>query len=329
MKTEDIKHICNILLSTDRIRIIGHKNPDGDAIGSTAGLAALLEAAGKSVQVVYPDEPAERLKFILCGRETRTPDNMSGFEPTVTVALDCASASRLGSLESAAAEVEISIDHHEICTPFAKSTFTDGNASASSEMVYHIARELVSRGAVKAIDRSIAYPLYAGIASDTGSFKYSNTTSETLEICAALLDTGIDNSEISRLLFDTCSLDRLRAESIAVQKLELFAGGLAAIVAIDGDVFDETGLTRDDFDDSVNLARKVEGVEVGVYIRPDPIAHGKYKVSLRANSYANVAEIAALHGGGGHVRAAGCTVSADSMATAAEIIRKDIENTLL
>ena len=329
MKTEDIKLICDTLVLSDGIRIIGHKTPDGDAIGSTAGLAALLEAAGKRVQVVYPDEPADRLKFILCTRAYATPDNMDDFAPALTVALDCASASRLGSLEESAKEVALSIDHHEVCTPFAKMTFTDGNASASSEMVYFIALELVRRGVIREIDKSIAYPLYAGIASDTGNFKYSNTTPDTLRICAELLDTGIDNAEISRLLFDTRSLDKLKAESIAVQKLEFFADGLAALVAIDEDVFISTGLTRDDFDDSVNIARKIAGVEVGVYVRPDPAEHGKYKVSLRANSYANVAEIAALHGGGGHVRAAGCTLLADSIAAATEIIRKDIENNLL
>ena len=329
MKTEDIKLICDTMLLYESIRIIGHKNPDGDAIGSTAGLAALLEAAGKSMQVVYPDEPADRLKFILCGRECATPDDMNSFTPALTVALDCASASRLGSLENRADEVALSIDHHEVCTPFAKMTFTDGKASASSEMVYFIALELVHRGVIKEIDKNIAYPLYAGIASDTGNFKYSNTTPETLRICAELLDTGIDNAEISRLLFDTCSINKLKAESIAVQRLELFADGLAALVAIDEEVFESTVLTRDDFDDSVNIARKIAGVEVGIYVRPDPAGNGRYKVSLRANAYANVAEIAALHGGGGHVRAAGCTIIADSMASAAEIIKKEVENKLL
>ncbi len=329
MKTEDIKLICDRLLSADSIRIIGHKNPDGDAIGSTVGLAVLLEAAGKSVQVVYPDEPAERLKFILCGREYKTPDSMEGFEPDLTVTLDSASASRLGSLESESAKVDLSIDHHDVCTPFAKQTFTDGKASATSELVYFIALELTSRGIIAAIDKKIAYPLYAGIASDTGNFKYSNTTPDTLRISAELLDTGIDNAEISRLLFDTCSFGKLRAESIAVRELELFANGLAALVAIDEDVFKETGLTRDDFDDSVNIARKVAGVEVGIYVRPSLGEPGKYKVSLRANGDVNVAEIAALHSGGGHVRAAGCTVFADSMDSAKKIIIKDVEKTLL
>ena len=329
MKTEDIKLICDRLLLADSIRIIGHKNPDGDAIGSTAGLAVLLEAAGKRTQVVYPDESAERLKFILRGRDYATPDNMGDFAPALTVTLDSASASRLGSLENESAKVDISIDHHDVCTPFAKQTFTDGKASATSELVYFIALELKDRKIITEIDETVAYPLYAGIASDTGNFKYSNTTPDTLRISAELLDTGIDNAEISRLLFDTCSFGKLRAESIAVRELELFANGMAAIVAIDENVFVETGLTRDDFDDSVNIARKVAGVEVGIYIRPDPAVQGKYKVSLRANSNVNVAEIAAKHSGGGHVRAAGCTVFADSMDEAKKIIVKDVEKTLL
>ena len=139
MKTEDIKLICDKLLLANSIRIIGHRNPDGDAIGSTAALAILLDRVGKETQVVYPDEPSDRLKFILCGREYAAPDNMGDFAPDFIVALDSASASRLGSMENEAAQVDMSIDHHDICTPFAKETFTDGAASATSEIVYFIA----------------------------------------------------------------------------------------------------------------------------------------------------------------------------------------------
>ncbi len=328
MMLTDIKTVCDLLVSHDNILIITHKNPDGDAVGSTSALARLLTMAGKSVKILFPEQPMARLRFILGELDFCTPQQReTAFTPDYIVSLDCASSSRLGSLEDEfGARVDLSIDHHISNTPFAEYTYTKADASAASEIVYDIAKEFVSRGIIAAIDSDISYPIYAGIASDTGNFKYSNTTSHTFNVCAALADSDIDRAEISRLLFDTFSINKLKAEAIGAQRLEIFADGKAAIITVPLDILDKEGLSYEDFDDVVNVARKLEGVEVGAYVRvSDP---GDYKISLRANSYADVAAICAKHSGGGHIRAAGCSINAPSIKEAAEIIKKDIESAL-
>ncbi len=328
MNKSDIKFICDALLSSASFLIVSHKNPDGDAIASSCALASLLEKAGKRVALAYPDEPADRLKFILAGRAYMTAQSFeSSFCADCVVSLDCASQNRLGKLEEAlAGKVDLSIDHHMSNTPFAKQTFTDAHASATSEIVYDIAREFADRGAIDVIDQALAYAIYAGIASDTGNFKYSNTGVHTFEICAKLLQTGIDIAEISRLLFDTCSVNRLSAQSIAISRLKLFSCNRAALITISLDDLARSGLTYDDFDDTVNIARAVEGVEIGVYVRE--IEKGEYKISLRSNTYANVACICEKYSGGGHLRAAGCSVQASSIEQAADIICAEIDTSL-
>ena len=324
----DINVICDKLMANDSFILLTHKNPDGDALGSTAALAQLLIKAGKKVKILLPEASAQRLRFILGELDFYTPDNTgeSFYSPCI-VCLDCASSSRLGALEERFGQrVDISIDHHVSNTPFAKYTYTKSDASAASEIVYLIAKELVARRIIDKIDIDISFPLYAGIASDTGSFKYSNTSADTLRICADLIETGIDTALISRLLFDTFSINKLRAESIAVQHLEVFANGKAAVISIPPALLEKEGLSYEDFDDVVNLARKIDGVEIGAYVRVSDT--GDYKISLRSNDYMDVAGICAKHNGGGHIRAAGCNISATSIGEAVKIIKRDIEENL-
>ena len=130
----------------------------------------------------------------------------------------------------------------------------------------------------------------------------------------------VDIAEISRLLFDSSALSKLKAESIGISELKLFANNKAAIITMPEEKVAQACLTYEDFDDVVNIARKVAGVEIGAYIRASDA--GEYKASLRSNSYADVAAICARHNGGGHLRAAGCTIKAESIYAAADIIRR-------
>lgn len=325
MDINDIKRICELLCNNNSFLILSHKNPDGDAVGSTSALAAILENIGKHARILYPDEVPERLKFILQGREYMTPEIIDeSFKPELIVALDSASASRLGVLEEKFALcVDLSIDHHLSNTPYAHETYTDPHAAATCEIVFETVKELVSMNILTEISPDIAFPIYAGIASDTGSFKYSNTSAHTFEICAELITKGINVSEISRLLFDRCSINKLRAEALATERLKLFADGKVALITVPQEAFSSRDMTYDDFDDVVDIARKIAGVEVGIYIR-NAKTIGTFKVSLRSNEYVNVSELCAKHDGGGHLRAAGCAISADSIETAADIILKDV-----
>lgn len=324
MKIQDIKKICEILLSHNNILLLTHKNPDGDAVGSTAAMAVLLEKIGKNARILYPEEPPERLKFILCGKSYSLPETIDeSFKHDLVLCLDCASASRLGVLEEKyASRVDLSVDHHLSNTPFSKETYTDPDASATCELVYLIAKELSECGIVN-MDADIAFPIYAGISSDTGSFKYSNTTSLTFNIAAELISTGIDAARISRLLFDTCPITKLKAEALGTERIKMYADGRVAVTTIPRELLSEHGITYDDCDDVVNIARKIAGVEVGIYVR-NANTPGIFKVSMRSNEHIDVASICARHDGGGHLRAAGCAINAENIDAAAEIILKDV-----
>ncbi len=325
MDIRDIKHICKLIEEHNNFLILTHKNPDGDALGSTVAMAELLEKSGKCARILYPEAVPKRLEFILCGRAYMTPAGIDkAYVPDFIISLDCAAKSRLGALEEEyASRVDLSIDHHVANTPFAKETYTDPHASAASELVYEIAKELEADTTMDFIDSNIAFPLYAGIASDTGSFKYSNTTERTFLICAKLISTGINTAEISRLLFDTYPIAKIKAEAIGANRLKLHADGKVALISIPEEILGSEALTYDDFDDAVNIARRTLGVEVGIYIRNSNMKN-TYKISLRSNVYVNVSDICAKHGGGGHIRAAGCTVNADSIEEAADIILSDV-----
>ena len=329
MNKKDIRAICDLIVPKKSFLVITHKNPDGDAIGSAIAFTRILKEMGKEAKVVFPDEPAKRLCFITGGHGYMTPvDFDTAFKPELIVSLDCATSARLGAFEEMLGEkVDLSIDHHFSNMPFAKQTFTDAKASATAEIVYEIAAELVRRGELDEISPHVALALYSGIVSDTGNFKYSNTSDKTFKACAALRKCDIDTAEISRLLFDSFSLARLKAEATAISKIELIANGHAAIIVLSQKDIEEAGLTLDDFDDTVNIARKVEDVRVGAYVREASV--GEYKVSLRSNDNTNVSDICGKYSGGGHIRAAGCVIKAESINIAADMIKKDIEEALL
>lgn len=328
MKNVTLRDVCERLLANDNILLITHKTPDGDAVASVASMYGILKNIGKNVCVCFPDEPVDRLKFILGDIMYYTRDTLDEIPfCNYIVSLDCAASSRLGRLEEKFEEkVDLSVDHHAVNTVFAYETYTNAKASATCEIIYDIFRELVSMGSADFFDSDISYKIYAGIASDTGNFKYSNTTPHTFRACAELMEYGIDIAEISRLLFDSTPLNKLKAEAIATERLEVFANGMAAIVTVPAGVPEENGLTYEDFDDCVNIARRVSGVEIGAYVRQSDM--GGYKISLRANAYADVSAICAKYSGGGHIRAAGCTLNTGSIYEAEDIIKKEIETLL-
>jgi phosphoesterase RecJ-like protein len=329
MNKKDIKAICDLISQKNSFLVISHKNPDGDAIGSAIAFTRILEEIGKEARVVFPDEPTKRLRFITGGHGYMTPASFdTAYKPELVVSLDCATSARLGAFEEMLGDkVDLSIDHHFSNAPFAKLTYTDAKASATAEIVYEIAAELVRRGELDEITPPIAFALYSGIVSDTGNFKYSNTSDKTFKACAALRKSDIDTAEISRLLFDSFSLARLKAEAIAISKIELIANGYAAMIVLSQKDIKDAGLTLDDFDDTVNIARRVEDVKVGAYMRE--AGDGEYKVSLRSNDDTNVSDICGKYSGGGHIRAAGCVIKAESISIAADMIKKDIEEALL
>lgn len=304
--------VADRLCRAEHPAVVLHTRADGDTVGSAAALMAMFRALGQPA-VYMSDAPVPaRLAFLTEGWERVT--DPTGYTP---LAVDVASPRQLGALlpvltgEHACAFM---IDHHATGEPFADYC-TLPEASSAAEVVFGIAEELIRRGKLT-LTRDIATPLYAGIVSDTGGFRFSNTTPATHRAAAELLAAGVDGADICRRLFDAKTAEVLRAEGMVAAGLRQAPGGITYVVISRADRV-AAGLSDGDFETAVDIVRSLAGTQVAFTVRENDA--GEYKVSLRSVSR-DVAAVAARFGGGGHIRAAGCAVVADSAAQAAEKI---------
>lgn len=308
------------------VLILFHRHPDGDAVGAGFGLKLLLEAMGCTVYCVCEDEIPERLRFLTEGmQESILQKNLpADFIPARIISVDTASPAQAGVIYPAyEGRFDLMIDHHAKGEMYADG-YVDGAASSAGELVFRLSRELVSMGRLPAIPNGVDRLLYASISSDTGCFKYSNASPETHRAIAVLLesakgsdgrdsdsaDRGFDSADINHRLFGVKSYDLLRAERMGFDRLRLFANGRLGVVDMPYDVKVENGFTDEHFDTLVDVARGLQGVQVAVAIR-QPTAEGIYRVSMRSSCHVDVASVCASFGGGGHVKAAGCTITCD------------------
>ena len=238
--------------------------------------------------------------------------------------VDVASPMQLGELGCLLSVVDFMIDHHGTGEPFAPH-WIDEHASACGEMLYDIYCELSSRGHFE-VHPEAARRIYAAIVSDTGSFKFSNTTTKTHLIAAGLVDVintaadgGMDTAAVCRSLFGQRTLREMQAQALAITNLLLFCGGRLGVVLFTAEMLAAAGLTEEDIGNAVDTPRSLEGVQIGLSIRQLGDTN-TYKVSSRANGDYDCAAVCAAFGGGGHTRAAGCTIEAATPADAVALV---------
>lgn len=320
--------LCNRLSEQKNTLIICHTRPDGDAIGSAFALKEILRQIGCDAYCICADEVPKRLKFLTSSIQSSSlidaiPED---FIPERIITVDTASLSQMGKLESFfGGSVDIMIDHHRVGEPYADH-YIDASAAATGEIICRIAEALLtSKG--KSIPLSVCKCLYAAISSDTGCFKYSNVTPSTHIAAASLIKNGIDAAEINRLLFDTKSPARLHAEKVGLDNLSLREGGKVAVVALDFDDLKRLEVDSEEFDAFIDAARLVEGAQVAVSVRR-PSPDETFRVSMRSMSNVDVSVICAGFGGGGHVKAAGCSIDADSIEEAVDAILSEVAKQL-
>lgn len=293
-----LDQVCDRILAARRPIILSHARPDGDTVGTAAALCHLFALLGRPAAWQCADPLPRRLAFLFDGLSLATPEQNAG---GTVIAVDVASPAQLGSL-AGVHTVSLMIDHHEIGEAFAPSYIVP-TAAAAGEILYTIAARMVERGDIPTLPPALAGTIYAAISSDTGCFKYANVTPKTHQVAAALLSLGIAADKINHLLYDNRSAGQLAAEKIALSHLTTRHGGRIAAVCLS--LADRAGLAEEDFETAVDIARSMAGVEIAVAIRE--LEGGQCKVSLRATE-ADVAAVAQSFGGGGHLRAAGCTV---------------------
>lgn len=296
-----MENIAKIIQVHQTFAVCGHVSPDGDCIGSCVAFCRALSLLGKQVSLlIEPSNVAHNLLPIWDNSFCKPLENTEVF-----VAIDCADTGRLscGTQPLERAPVTVCIDHHMTNTGFAQVNVIDPMAAAAGELIF----TLVTDHLGLPLTPELALPLYAAISADTGSFKFSNTTARTHKIAARLLETGLDFYGLVHQLFDTFTLQQLQAQAYVVEHITLHHAGKIAVSPMPHAYLEARGMTFDEVDFLSSMLRTIEGVEVGVYLKEK--AEREIKVSLRSNSTVDVAAVAAKFGGGGHVRAAGATLT--------------------
>jgi len=286
---------AEILRGCENAYILTHQSPDGDCIGSGTALYYILKQMGKNARVLCSDEIPSRFDFM---REGYTDEE---FEPGIIIATDVADINLLGKYKEIYGDrVDLCIDHHISNTDYAEKTLVCPDASAACEVMYELAKILGAD-----IDENIVRCLYTGIATDTGCFKYENTTARAHEIVAEMKrKSSVNFARINREMFDVKSRGRLKMEAFAVDRIEYYLDGKCTMLAVTSQLRDEIGVEQSELDGIEGIPLQIEGVEVGVTIKQRD--ESSYKISMRSANDVNVSEICASLGGGGHIKAAGC-----------------------
>nr|WP_299484829.1 bifunctional oligoribonuclease/PAP phosphatase NrnA [uncultured Allomuricauda sp.] len=311
MNLEDIATVKSILSQPQKIVIIPHKNPDGDAIGSCLGLYCFLKSLKQEVSVIAPNDYPKFLKWmpknevVLNFEKENSQAKKRLEEATVIFTLDFNDLSRTGQLEAILKDKQadfIMIDHHQQPKDYARVTYSDVSMSSTCEMVYNFIEYL---GGLDKIDASIATNLYTGIMTDTGSFKYRSTSSRTHKVVSDLIDRGADNMEIHRQVFDTNSPSRLHLLGVALSNMVILQEYKTAYITLSQDELDANNFKKGDTEGFVNYGLTLEGIVFAVIFIENK-EEGIIKISFRSVGDFSVNEFARKHfNGGGHDNAAG------------------------
>lgn len=316
--------LCQRLCQKKKTLIIYHIRSDADAVGSAFALKELFRVMEIPAYCLCSDEIPERLLFLTDGTQGSVllcEEMMPDYEQVISV--DSASPAQLGELFiRLRKDVDIMIDHHASGTPYADH-YIDPNAAATGEIIYAIAKRLVEMGEIDCIPPRVINCVYAAISSDTGGFRYANATPDTLRIAAELLEEGVDGAEMNRLLFDSKSMKQIKAEGEVIKRLKTYADGRVAGCALPYSVKQELELEDEHLGTLIDVPRSVLGVEIAFVVKQEA-TDGSFRVSMRSATDFDVAQICSVFGGGGHKRAAGCTVRAQSIEEAEKKILDEI-----
>ena len=291
--------------------ILCHQNPDPDTLGSAFALKELLECFGSSVRVACCDTPSKRFNFITGGRDLA----YHTLDYERIIAVDVASPTQLGGLGFLANSVDFTIDHHEMNTRF--SDYYEDFRASNCENIYLLAKKMKM---LKKLPTHFYECIYAGMSSDTGGFKYSNVKPETMSTACEVLKSGIDHAEINRVMFDSKTIEEIKAQRLTYEIMKLYCDNSLAIAMFTKEIKEKNGIVDGDISDAVNHVRGIEGVLVGLTLKQSSDDEKKFFLSSRSNADIDVSQVCASIGGGGHKRAAGATIRCESPDEALELV---------
>jgi len=320
--TSDLAAVADALRDGDRFLLVTHENPDGDALGSVLGLKLALDALGKDA-VMYlggdTDPPAEYSFMPLQELRRELPGDAEG---RALVALDCASAKRMGKAADLLSRVPVSlnVDHHHDNTRFAAVNLVVADASSTGEIVRDVLRELDAP-----LTPQIAEALYIALVTDTGRFQYANTTPKALRLAAELVEAGVDVHRVFQGIYESVEFAKLKLLARALERARIYEGGRLVVSHLLRSDFTELGVGEEYAEGIIDYLRAVDGAHMAAVIRepPEP-PDAPRRVSLRASSdEIDVSAIARKRGGGGHRQAAGFS-STEPIERITEFIRSEL-----
>ncbi len=307
MKT-DILTVADFLQYISSAVILCHRSPDGDTLGSAFALCFGLRQLGKKARVLCCDPIPQKYSYftdLYCDED---------FEEEVVIAVDVADTKLLGNLEQKYGDIiDLCIDHHPSNKDYATLTYLVDDAAATAQIIYRVLDVMGVE-----IDKNIANCIFTGLSTDTGCFRYPNTQPETHVVAAMMMEKGAEAGLINRLMFETKSRARLAVEREVFKNMQFFLDERCAVAFVTRDLLDKTGIADDELDGFAAMTRQIEGVSVGVFLKQ--VENG-FKASVRTGDEVDASAVCKRFGGGGHVRAAGCTLELSLEDSIREIVR--------
>ena len=296
-----LDNILEEIKKAEKIVILTHETPDGDAVGSSLAMKIALKQLGKNADVIIP-KYSRTFEFLPEVKKIKSESEIKKYDLAISV--DCADLKRLASGKEyfETAKTKIEIDHHSINTMFADYNFVNPVAPACCEILLGMFEYFGIE-----ITPELGTCIITGIITDTGGFQYSGVTAETFEFAAELLQKGVNISNVYQKVLTTKTKAHFELSRIVSSRMEFFEEGKVAFTYMNLEDEKNVGAEEGDHEGLVNIGRNIEGVEVSIFVREKEDANG-YKISLRSKEYVNVADVALMLGGGGHVKAAACFV---------------------
>lgn len=318
-----MNNILRAIKENQKIGITFHSSPDGDSLGSALGLLLGLRKLNKDAYIISKEVIPDSFKYLPSSHliDGNTAEVTEDTE--VVIVLDCGDVKRISAhLNIKNKEyITINIDHHLSNELYADLNYVDSNSAAVSEIIYQMLKMLGIK-----LDKAIAECLYTSLVTDTGSFKFSGTTSVTHMVAGDLINTGFDFNRIHRLIFENIKYKKVKLIGNAIENLHLIKNKIC-VITLQQNVFSNLGLDdRVDTSDIINLGLEIDTVTVAALFKESPDG---IKISLRSKEHIDVRKIAEKYNGGGHKKASGLFLKDKTLEEATKLIINDLEKELI
>ncbi len=290
----DINEVAELLNNNDCYAILTHQFPDGDTLGSAYALCEMLQQKGKKAKVLINGNMPAKFAYLEAGIDK------TDFEHKTVISVDVADSKLLGELEVYTPQIVLAIDHHETHKQFAENSYVKCSAS-NCENIFEVGNALNVT-----FTKTIANAIYTGMATDTGCFKYTNSTPETHIVAAKLMQYGCDAYKINKAMFDTVSKNKKALEAYVIGNMQYYHNDEVAFAYTTKEILKRFDISEDQVEGISAIPRTIEGVKVGITLREKDDT--SFKISIRSNDGICANEICARFGGGGHKAAAGCAI---------------------